>query len=104
MSEEFYNSVLNGIYNSNTGINKNDTKSKRVIVYSTPSCVWCTRLKNYFKDNGVKYQEVDVAANQTKMEEMKRKSGQMGVPQTEIEGQMIVGFDKPKINRILGLN
>lgn len=104
MSEEYYNSVINGVFNSNTGANKTENKSKRVIVYSTPSCVWCTRLKNYLKDKGVKYQEIDVAANQSKMEAMKRKSGQMGVPQTEIEGQMIVGFDKPKINRLLGLN
>lgn len=104
MSEDFYNSVLNGIYNTNTGTNKNESKNKRVIVYSTPSCVWCTRLKNYFKEHSVKFQDVNVAVNQTRMEEMKRKSGQMGVPQTEIEGQMIVGFDKPKINRLLGLN
>jgi len=103
MTEEYYNSLINGIYTKSNSANSG-TKQKRVTVYSTPSCVWCTRLKNYFKDKNVKFTDVNVAADQNIAKEMKRKSGQMGVPQTEIEGQMIVGFDKPKINRLLGLN
>ena len=103
MTEDYYNSVINGIYNKVIIKNGDVEKQKRVVVYGTPSCTWCTRIKDYFNEKSIKFEYVDVAANQVRMEEMKNKSGQMGVPQTEIGGQMIVGFDKPKINRLLGL-
>ncbi len=104
MTEDYYNSLIKGIYFKSEVKNGEETPQKRVIVYSTPSCPWCTRLKNYLKEKNVKFEDVDVAANRSRAEEMQRKSGQMGVPQTDIQGQIIVGFDKPKINRLLGLN
>ena len=104
MTEDYYNSLIKGIYFKSEGKSGEETPQKRVIVYSTPSCPWCTRLKNYLKEKNVKFEDVDVAANRSRAEEMQRKSGQMGVPQTDIQGQIIVGFDKPKINRLLGLN
>jgi len=104
MTEDYYNSLIKGIYFKSEGKNGEDVPQKRVIVYSTPSCPWCTRLKNYLREKNVKFEDVDVAANRSRAEEMQRKSGQMGVPQTDIQGQIIVGFDKPKINRLLGLN
>jgi glutaredoxin-like YruB-family protein len=73
----------------------------RVTVYTTPTCTWCTTLKTYLDQQGVRYQEVNVAADTSAAEAMVRKSGQQGVPQTEINGQMIVGFDKPRINQLL---
>ncbi len=103
MTEDYYKSVINGIYSKVSG-GEEGKKQKRVVVYGTPSCSWCKRIRDYFNEKNVKYRYIDVAANPAIAEEMKRKSGQMGVPQTEIEGQMIVGFDKPKINRLLGLN
>ena len=103
MTEDYYKSVINGIYSKSLSTDGED-KQKRVVVYGTPSCSWCKRIRDYFNEKNVKYRYIDVAANPTIAEEMKRKSGQMGVPQTEIDGQMIVGFDKPKINRLLGLN
>lgn len=74
-----------------------------VTVYSTPTCSWCTRLKRYLDGAGVPYRDVDVAADPAIAQELVRRSGQQGVPQTDIAGQIIVGFDKPRIDRLLGL-
>ena len=76
---------------------------KRVTVYSSPSCSWCTTLKNHLKSNGIKYSEIDVSKDQKAAEAMVRKSGQQGVPQTDISGTMVIGFDKVKINNLLGI-
>ena len=74
---------------------------KSVTIYSTPTCSWCTTLKNYLRKNRIHYTEVDVSRDQSAAEEMVRRSGQQGVPQTEINGEMIVGFDKARINELL---
>lgn len=76
---------------------------KRVIVYTTPSCSWCTTLKNYLKLHNIRYSEVDVSRDQQAAEQMVRRSGKQGVPQTDIEGQIVVGFDKNRINSLLGI-
>lgn len=77
---------------------------RNVTVYTTPTCSWCTTIKRHLDENGVRYREVNVAADQKAAEEMVKKSGQQGVPQTEINGQIIVGFDKTRINSLLGIN
>lgn len=83
----------------------NDEKPrKNVTVYTTPTCSWCTTVKRHLQENGIQYREVNVAADQKAAEEMVRKSGQQGVPQTEINGQIVVGFDKTRINSLLGIN
>ncbi|MBI2445488.1 glutaredoxin family protein [Candidatus Micrarchaeota archaeon] len=74
-----------------------------VTIYSTPSCVYCKLAKSYFKEKNIEFKEIDVAADQQKAEEMIEKSGQLGVPVIEIDDQVIVGFDKPKIQKALGL-
>ena len=76
---------------------------KKVTVYSTPTCSWCTTLKTHLKNNGVRYSEIDVSRDQKAAEAMVRKSGQQGVPQTDINGTMVIGFDKVKINKLLGI-
>lgn len=78
-------------------------KMKKVIIYTTPSCMWCQKAKEYFKAQGVSFEEVDVSRNREKAQEMIRKSGQMGVPVIDIEGDVVIGFDQPSIDRILGL-
>lgn len=84
---------------------KGDEKpQKNVTVYTTPTCTWCTTIKRHLQEHGVKYREIDVSADQKAAEEMVRKSGQQGVPQTDINGQIIVGFDKNRINSLLGIN
>lgn len=79
-------------------------KQKRVTVYTTPSCTWCTTIKRHLDQNGIKYREIDVSKDQKAAEAMVRKSGKQGVPQTDINGQMIVGFDKNRINTLLEIN
>ncbi|MCD4682592.1 MAG: hypothetical protein K8R86_04845 [Bacteroidales bacterium] len=98
----FYKSFFeNAIYSAKVA--DTDKPQKRVTVYTTPSCSWCTTIKTHLKKNGIRYTEVDVSHDQNAAQEMQRKSGQMGVPQTDINGQMIVGFDKTRINNLLGI-
>jgi len=73
----------------------------KIIVYSTPTCPWCYTLKDFLKEKNIKFEDIDVSKNQKKLEEMIRKSGQMGVPQIEINGKIIVGFDKAAIEKEL---
>ncbi len=77
--------------------------NKEVKVYSTPACPWCIRIKQFLKDNNITFEDIDVSNNQQAAEEMVQKSGQMGVPVLDIEGEIILGFDKEKIKAALGL-
>jgi len=101
MDEDFYRSLFEGKAMPRLSAEGESKKRKKVIVYTTPTCSWCTRIKEHLNRHQIEYREVDVASNSAAAEEMRRKSGQMGVPQTEIDGQMIVGFDRPKIDRLL---
>lgn len=76
---------------------------KEVKVYSTPGCPFCTKVKEFLKDNGIEFENIDLSVNQDKIQEMVQKSGQMGVPVVDIEGNIVVGFDREKISRLLGL-
>jgi glutaredoxin 3 len=76
---------------------------KNVKVYSTPTCPWCIRVKQFLKDNNIPFEDIDVSSNQLVAQEMVQRSGQMGVPVLDINGQIIVGFDKERINSALGL-
>lgn len=77
--------------------------AKNVTVYSTPTCPFCIRVKQYLKDGNIQFAEYDVGSNPAKAQEMINKSGQMGVPVIEIDGKIVVGFDKEKIKELLGL-
>ncbi|MCF8368109.1 MAG: glutaredoxin family protein [Bacteroidales bacterium] len=99
----FYKSFFdNAIYAAKMA-EKSETQQKKVTVYTTPTCSWCTTLKTHLRKNGVRYTEIDVSRDQNAAQEMQHRSGQMGVPQTDIGGQMIVGFDKTRINALLGI-
>lgn len=63
-----------------------------VTVYSTPTCPYCIFTKNYFKQNNVEFEDVDVSRDSVKAQEMVMKSGQMGVPVIDIDGKILVGF------------
>lgn len=99
----FFKSVFENLVNK-YDINDSEKKLKRVTVYSTPSCVWCNRLKDYLRKYNYPFTDVDVSKNQQIAEELVRKTGQQGVPQIDIEGNYIVGFDKLKINKLLNIN
>ncbi len=77
--------------------------SKQVKIYSTLTCPWCLKAKQFLKDNNVSFEDIDVSSNQKAAEELVQKSGQMGVPVLDIDGEIIVGFDKEKIKSALGL-
>lgn len=77
--------------------------SKSVTVYTTPSCPWCTTVKSYLRQNRVPYHEVDISRDQRAAEELVRRSGQQGVPQTEIDGTIVVGYDKKRLDELLEL-
>ena len=78
-------------------------KTLEVTIYSTPTCHFCHMAKDYFKANNVTYTEYDVASNLEKRKEMVDKSGQLGVPVIIIGNELTVGFDKPKIAKLLSL-
>jgi len=74
-----------------------------VKIYTTPTCPWCHKTKDFFKENKVKYTEVNVAADKKGADEMIKKSGQMGVPVIDIDGEIIVGFDESALKKALKL-
>lgn len=76
---------------------------KKITVYSTPTCPFCIRAKQFLTDNKMQFEDIDVSENQDKAQDMIKKSGQMGVPVIDIDGEIIVGFDKEKIKEVLGL-
>lgn len=75
----------------------------QVKVYSTPTCPWCKKTKEFLKENNVDFKDVNVAEDQKAREEMVEKSGQMGVPVIEIDGEIIMGFDPEKMKQKLDL-
>ena len=99
---DFYKALFeNAVFQSGTA--NNGQAQKRVTVYSTPTCTWCNTLKTYLKKHHIRYTDIDVSRDQRAANEMVRRSGQMGVPQTDIDGEMIVGFNQSRINALLGL-
>jgi glutaredoxin-like YruB-family protein len=77
--------------------------AKKITVYSTPTCPYCIRAKEFLKSNNIEFEDIDVSENQEKAQEMIDKTGQMGVPVLDIDGEIIVGFDKDAISRALNL-
>ncbi|MBC8477963.1 glutathione S-transferase N-terminal domain-containing protein [bacterium] len=77
---------------------------KKVVVFTTPTCSWCTRAKQYLNSKGIRYTEVDVTRNQRGAEDMIRRSGQRGVPVILVGSQAVVGFDKPRLDNLLSIS
>ena len=75
-----------------------------VKIYTTPTCHWCNKAKDFFKENNVKFTEINVAIDQGAAREMVEKSGQMGVPVIEVNGEMLVGFNEPLLVELLKLD
>lgn len=76
---------------------------RKVILYSTPTCVYCKLTKDFLQKNNVAYVEHNVADDMKARTEMVEKSHQMGVPVIDIEGEVFVGFDKDGMTKVLGL-
>ena len=72
-----------------------------ITMYTTPSCTYCRKAKDYFRQNHVPFTEYDVSRDQRRADEMVRKSGQMGVPVIDVNGRIIVGFNQTEVERAL---
>jgi glutaredoxin-like YruB-family protein len=78
-------------------------KSPKIRIFSTPSCPYCITLKEFLKHHEIDFEDIDVSKNEKALDEMIKKSGQMGVPVIEIGDQIVVGFDKEKIVNLLNI-
>ena len=74
-----------------------------VVIYTTPTCVYCKMAKDFFEKNGVPYTEYDVFADLARRKEMLKKSHQLGVPVIDIEGEIFVGFNRAELGKTLGI-
>jgi len=75
----------------------------KVIIFTTPTCSYCNIAKRYFREKSVLFTDVDVSRDQRAAADMQRRTGQTGVPVIMINNRSVVGFDKPKINRMLNI-
>ncbi len=93
------------IYDSGTMRVKNNEKEKRnnIVVYTSDGCPWCQKAKNYLKEKGFYFREINVSRKPSEAEKLVKRTGQMGTPQININGNFIIGFDKPKIDMLLGI-
>ncbi|MEE4178208.1 MAG: glutaredoxin domain-containing protein [Bacteroides sp.] len=74
---------------------------KRVTVYSTPTCSWCNTLKGWLRKNNIPFTDVDVSRDEQAARTLVNRTGQQGVPQTDINGQWVVGFDQNRLKQLL---
>ena len=76
---------------------------KSVKIFTTPTCAYCKMAKEFFRQNNIKYEEIDVVTNAQARDEMINKSGQMGVPVIFVGDDIVVGFDKRRLSELLGV-
>jgi len=74
-----------------------------VKIFITPVCPYCVTLKHYLKEHNIEFEEIDVSRDEKLKDEIIEKTGQLGVPIIDIDGELIVGFDKEKISKLLGI-
>jgi len=82
---------------------KMNTQTANVVVFSTPTCSWCRKTKDYLRKHNIRFKDIDVARDQAAARDMVRRTGQQGVPVIMINNRPIVGFDKNKIDNLLGI-
>ncbi len=102
-SQATYTALLAPPAPANNKPHESVPKRPPVKMYVTNTCPWCRRLESYLDQHQVRYTKVNVQNDPSAAHEMQRKSGQLGVPQAEIGGQMVVGFDKARIDKLLNL-
>lgn len=74
-----------------------------VTIYTTPTCTYCHMAKDYFKEHNIAYEEKDVTVDIPAQEAMIEKSGQMGVPVIDVGGEIVIGFDRGRLEELLGI-
>jgi glutaredoxin 3 len=75
----------------------------QVTIYTTPTCVYCKSAKEFFQEHNVEYEEKDVVQDEQARANMVQKSGQMGVPVIDVNGSVVIGFDRAKLSELLGI-
>jgi glutaredoxin-like YruB-family protein len=99
-SVDYYKALLqNAVYKNER--HESGKQAKNVTVYSTPTCTWCTTLKRWLDKHAVRYQDVDISSDEEAARNLVKRSRQQGVPQTDINGQIVVGFDQNKLKQLL---
>lgn len=79
------------------------TNNKEIIVYSTPDCAYCYTLKSYLESKGIAYREINIYTDEEERRKMEELSGQKNVPVTVIGDEVVTGWDKGKLNKLLGI-
>jgi glutaredoxin-like YruB-family protein len=100
-SAQFYARLFSGARASAYTTTDKGAPSHRVIVYSGPGCPACGAAKAYLRRQGVSFRDIDISRDQHAAQSVAKRSGQMAVPQIDIDGHLIVGFDKAQIDRML---
>lgn len=76
---------------------------KNITLYTTPTCVYCRAVKEFFKDHNIEYVEKNVAMDDQARDEMVKKAGQLAVPVVDVDGEVVIGFDRQKLSALLGI-
>lgn len=101
-TEGFYSKILEKFHAASNDGESAGTRHQ-VTVYTTPTCPYCTQVKRYLDEYNVRYTEVDVASDPSAAQELVNRTGQQGVPQTEIDGQFVIGDNTAEIDKLLDL-
>ncbi len=83
--------------------NITQTNQTKIVIYSTETCKYCVLLKDYLKEKGFNYEEIDVGRDAEQAQIMIQKSGQRGVPVSDINGHIVIGFDQDKVDELLNI-
>ena len=75
----------------------------KVLVFSTPTCSFCNQAKRYFREKKIRFTDIDVSRDIRAARDLQRRTGQTGVPVIFINNRPIIGFDKPRINKMLNI-
>lgn len=76
-------------------------KQQKVVMYGTKTCIWCAKTREFLKEHRIKYKEINVGNNEKAAHKMIEKSGQNGTPVIEVGKEMIIGFDKDRLRKLL---
>ena len=101
-SAAFYATQLGGMTPSHVA-RPTEKKTPRVTVYTSPGCPPCGLVKTYLRNNGISFTSVDISRDERAAREIVRRSGQQAVPQIDINGRIVVGFDRAKLANLLGI-
>jgi glutaredoxin-like YruB-family protein len=74
-----------------------------VTVYTTPTCTYCRSVKQYLRQRKIPFREVDITRSADAAARLKSRTGQTAVPVIDVNGSLVVGFNRPKLDRMLGI-